>query len=77
MSKKRFVDMVCNSKLLTIILWGVISVMLNIGKKIKGLEIMTLNQEKVSVFKLIELMFKGESHYLQEYFRKQRTFKLG
>ena len=50
MSKKRFVDMVRNSKLLTIILWGVISVMVNIGKKIKGLEIMTLNQEKVSMF---------------------------
>ena len=33
----------CDSKLHTIILWHVISVKLNIGQKIPGLEITTLN----------------------------------
>ena len=54
------------------ILWLVISVKFNIGKKITGLEIMTFNQEKIyPVSKLIELMFKGKLHYLHECFRKQ------
>ena len=33
-----------------IILWRLISVKLNIGKKITGLEIMTLNREKIQRF---------------------------
>ena len=55
-----------------IILWRLISVKLNIGKKITGLEIMTLNREKIQrISKLVELIFKGELHCLQECFRKQ------
>ena len=54
------------------ILWRVISVKLSIGKKITGLEIMTLKREKIyHVSKLIEPMFKGELHCFQECFRKQ------
>ena len=45
--------MACDSKLQTIILWHVISVKLNIGQKIPGLEI-TLNLEKMQ--HVIELM---------------------
>ena len=41
------VSMACNSKSYTIILWHVISMKLTIGKKIKGLEKMTLNPEKI------------------------------
>ena len=42
------------------------------SQKITGLEIMTLNHEKLKhVSKLIELMFKGELHCLQGCFRKQ------
>ena len=48
-----------------------ISVKLNIGKKITGLEIMTLNRKKIYVSKLIELIFKGELHLLQGFFRKR------
>ena len=48
-----------------IILWPVISVKLNIGKKIAELEIMALHQEKIShVSRLIELIFKEELHCL-------------
>ena len=46
--------MACDSKLHTIILWHVISVKLNIGQKIPGLEITTLNLEKMQ--HVIELM---------------------
>ena len=54
-----------------LLLSHVISVKLNIGKKTTGLQTMTLNHEKIwHVSKFIELMFKGELHYLQEYFRK-------
>ena len=38
---------------------------LNIGKKIAGLEIVTLNREKMQhVFKRTELMSEGELHCL-------------
>ena len=50
MPKQCFVDMVCDPKLHPIILWHVISVELNIGKKITRLGIMTLNREKISMF---------------------------
>ena len=63
--------MPCDSKSHAIILWHVISVKLKIGKKRTGLETI-LNREKIQhVSKLIELMFKGESHCLQGCFRKQ------
>ena len=42
---KRFIAITCNSKLHTIILWCVIMVKLRIGKKIRGLQTMTLNCE--------------------------------
>ena len=55
----------------TMILWHVMSMELNIGKKIAGLEIMTLNCKKTKhVSKVIELMTKGELHHLQGCFRK-------
>ena len=52
--------MTCDSKL-NVILWRVVSVKLNIGKKITRLEIMKLNRKKISMFPnlQIELMFKG------------------
>ena len=54
------------------ILWLVMSVKLNIGKKIAELEIITLNRENVyRVFKLAELMSKEKLHCLQGCFRKQ------
>ena len=46
MSKQHFIVMVCDSKLLAI-LWHVTSVKLNIGKKITGLEIMTLKKSSM------------------------------
>ena len=49
MPKQRFADMACDSKSHAIILWRVINVKLNIGKKITGLEIMTLNCKKFSM----------------------------
>ena len=48
--KQHFVAMACDSNLHAIILWHVINTLLNIGKKITGLEIMTLNLEKFSMF---------------------------
>ena len=36
--KQCFIAMVCNSKLQALILWSMISVKLNIGKKITGIE---------------------------------------
>ena len=45
--QKSFIAMTCDSKLQTIILWHMISVKLNIGQKIPGLEITTLNLEKM------------------------------
>ena len=60
MPKQYFIAMACDSKLSNIT-WCVISMKLSIGKKITGLEIMTLNRKKIwHVFRLIELMFKGE-----------------
>ena len=60
MPKQYFIAMACDSKLNNIT-WCVISMKLSIGKKITGLEIMTLNRKKIwHVFRLIELMFKGE-----------------
>ena len=46
MSKKRFIAMTCDSKL-NVILWRVVSVKLNIGKKITRSEIMKLNRKKI------------------------------
>ena len=43
MPKQQFIVMVCDSKLLHC----VISMKMNIGKKITRLEIMTLNREKI------------------------------
>ena len=69
MPKQCCIAMASDSKLHAIILWHVISVKLNIGKKITGLEIMTLNSETIlHVSKLKELMFKGELQCLQRYF---------
>ena len=45
MPKQHFTAMTCDSKSHTIILWHVISMKLNIGKK-TGLKIMTLNPKK-------------------------------
>ena len=60
MPKQYFIAMACDSKLNNIT-WCVISMKLSVGKKITGLEIMTLNRKKIwHVFRLIELMFKGE-----------------
>ena len=58
-------------------MWHVIEVKLNIGKKIAGLEIYndTKSRKIQHVSKLVELTFKGESHCLQKYFRKERMFK--
>ena len=53
------------------ILWCVMSMKLNVGEKIAGLEIITLNYEKMQhVPKDIDLMSKGELHCLQGCFRK-------
>ena len=69
MPKQCFIAMACNSKSCTIILWSVISIKLNIGNKMIGLGILALNLEKIWHFsKLIELMFKGELHCLQNVF---------
>ena len=66
--KQDFIVMTCDSKLLH----HVISMKLNIGKKMTELEIMTLNHKKIQhVSKLIVLVFKGKVHCLQECFRKQ------
>ena len=43
--KQRFIVMACDSKSHAIVLWCVISVKLDIGTKITGLEIMVLNRE--------------------------------
>ena len=44
------------------------------GKKITGLEIMTLNHKKIQLIpKLIEMMFKWELHCSQGFFRKQTS----
>ena len=45
--KQRFIVMACNRKLHAIISWCEISIKLNIGKKITGLEIMTLNCKNI------------------------------
>ena len=45
-----FIVMACDPKLHTIILWRVINLKFNIGKKITGLEIMILNREISSMF---------------------------
>ena len=59
-----------------IVLWSVISTKLDIGKKITGLEIMTLNRKKIQhVSKLMELMFKWEFHCFQGCYRKQTCRK--
>ena len=49
MPKQSVIAMVCDSKLHAI-LWCVINMKLNIGKKITGLEIMILNHEKTDVW---------------------------
>ena len=54
------------------ILWRVMSVKLNIAKKITGLEIMTLICEKMyHIPKRTELMSQVEIHCLQGCFRQQ------
>ena len=73
MPKQYFIAVVCDSKLHAIILWHVISMKLNIGKKITELQIMMLNHKKISklickVSKLIELSY---IHCLQGCFRKK------
>ena len=55
-----------DSKWHTIIFWFVISMKLNIGKKITGLEMKNL-----ACFQLEELRFTGEVHCLQGCYRKQ------
>ena len=47
MPKQHFIAMVYNSKLNAIILWCVMSMILNIGKKTTGIEIMTLHLKKI------------------------------
>ena len=47
MPKQCFIAMASDSKLHTIILWPVISIKLNNGKKITRLEIMVLTREKI------------------------------
>ena len=72
MPKQHFIAMACDLESYAIILWSVISMKLNIDKKIKGLEIMIFHHEKIYyVTKLIELMFGGELHCLRGCFRKQ------
>ena len=54
-------------------LWHVISMKLNIGKKITGLEMMTSDQKKNQhASKLVELMLKGD---VLESGQVGRTFK--
>ena len=65
--------MACNSKSHRIMLWHVISMKLNIGKKITRLEIMTLDHKKNQhASKLVELMLKGD---VLESRQVVRTFK--
>ena len=45
--KQCFVAMAYDSKSHTMILWPVISIKLNIGKKIAGIEITALSHEKI------------------------------
>ena len=45
MPKQHFIALACNSELHTIIIWCVISVRLNIGKKITRLEISLTNKQ--------------------------------
>ena len=45
--KQSFIVMACDSKSHAIVLWCVISVKLDIGTKVTGLEIMVLNREKI------------------------------
>ena len=47
MPKQHFILMAYDFKLHVMILWHGLSVKLNIAKKIVGLEIMTLNREKM------------------------------
>ena len=68
--------MACNSKShVIVIMWHVINVKLNIGKKITGFND-TESRKIQNISKFIELMYEGKSQCLQEYFRNQRTFKL-
>ena len=55
MPKQHFIAMTC--KLRVMILWHVMSMNLNIAKKIAVLEIMTLNSEKMRHAKLFTGMF--------------------
>ena len=72
--KQCFVAMAYDCKPHTMILWPVISIKLNIDKKIAGIEITALNHEKVQhVFKLIELMFKEELHCLHNGFLQMES----
>ena len=51
--------MACNSKSHVIMLWHVISMKLNIGKKITGLEMMTSDQKKSACFQTCRTDVKG------------------
>ena len=44
--KQHFIAMACDSESRAMILWCVMSMKLNIGKKIGGLKMMTLHREK-------------------------------
>ena len=69
--KQHSIAMACNLESHAILL-RVINVKLNNGKKITGLEIITLNREKIQhVSRFTELMFTGELHCLHGCFRKQ------
>ena len=49
MPKQHFTAMVHDSNSHTLILWHVISMILNIGKKLTGIEILTLHHKKIYI----------------------------
>ena len=51
MPKKCFITMGCDLELYAIIIWHVVNMKLDIDKKIKGLEIMTLIIRKYTIFR--------------------------
>ena len=72
MPKQCFTVMACDSKLHAIILWHVISVKLKIGKKITGLEILTLNCKKFSIFPNLQNWCLRGSHTVYRYILESR-----
>ena len=79
-AKQRFIAIACDSKSHAVILWRVISVKLNIGMKITGLEIMTLNREIISLFpNLYNSCLRGSYTVYRDVLESRqvgRTFKL-